>query len=134
MKRGELEKRQGSKLTNQMRAAGNAYGRAIAPEPDRRAQRDRDRALGLVPFAVKLPQELVKALQEQASEKERRLERINRGALEEKPRQVTAACDHCCSLAVARIADSVAFGVMISGSILSSISAGSRRSRINANA
>jgi hypothetical protein len=47
MKRGELEKRQGSKLTNQMRAAGNAYGRAIAPEPDRRAQRDRDRALGL---------------------------------------------------------------------------------------
>lgn len=66
MKRGELEKRQGSKLTNQMRAAGNAYGRAVAPEPDRRAQRDRDRALGLVPFAVKLPQDLVKALQERA--------------------------------------------------------------------
>jgi hypothetical protein len=69
MKRGELEKRQGSKLTSQMRAAGNAYGRAIAPEPDRRVQRDRDRALGLVPFAVKLPQELVKALQEQAVKK-----------------------------------------------------------------
>ena len=69
MKRGELEKRQGSKLTNQMRAAGNAYGRAIAPEPDRREQRDRDRALGLVPFAVKLPQELVKALQELAAKK-----------------------------------------------------------------
>ena len=69
MKRGELEKRQGSKLTNQMRAAGNAYGRASAPEPDRREQRDRDRALGLVPFAVKLPQELVKALQELAAKK-----------------------------------------------------------------
>ncbi len=69
MKRGELEKRQGSKLTNQMRAAGNAYGRAVAPEPDRREQRDRDRALGLIPFAVKLPQDLVKALQEQAVKK-----------------------------------------------------------------
>lgn len=67
MKRGELEKRQGSKLTNQMRADGNAFGRAAAPELDRRAQRDRDRALGLVPFAVKLPQDLVKALQEQAT-------------------------------------------------------------------
>ncbi|MEP6608706.1 MAG: hypothetical protein ABJA83_08500 [Burkholderiaceae bacterium] len=67
MKRGELEKRQGSKLTNQMRADGNAYGRAVAPELDRRAQRDRDRALGLVPFAVKLPQDLVKTLQQQAA-------------------------------------------------------------------
>lgn len=69
MKRGELEKRQASKLTNQMRAAGNAYGRAVAPEPDRRVQRERDRALGLIPFAVKLPQELVRALQEQAAKK-----------------------------------------------------------------
>jgi len=69
MKRGELEKRQASKLTNQMRAAGNAYGRATATEPDRRAQRDRDRALGLVPFAVKLPQDLVKTLQEEAVKK-----------------------------------------------------------------
>ena len=67
MKRGELEKRQGSKLTNQMRADGNAYGRAVAPELDRRAQRERDRAAGLVPFAVKLPQELVKTLQERAT-------------------------------------------------------------------
>ncbi len=63
MKRGELEKRQASKLTNKMREAGNAYERAVAPEPDRRAQRDRDRALGLVPFAVKLPQDLVRELQ-----------------------------------------------------------------------
>jgi hypothetical protein len=67
MKRGELEKRQASKLTNQMRADGNAYGRATAPELDRRAQRDRDRAAGLVPFAVKLPQDLIKALQERAT-------------------------------------------------------------------
>ncbi len=69
MKRGDLEKRQASKLTNQLRAAGNTYGPAVAPPPDRRAQRDRDRALGLVPFAVKLPQDLVKALQERATTK-----------------------------------------------------------------
>ena len=68
MKRGELEKRQGSKLTSQMRADGNAYGRAAAPEPDRRAQRERDRAAGLVPFAVKLPQDLVRALQDRATQ------------------------------------------------------------------
>lgn len=58
-----LEKRHASKLTNKMREAGNAYERAVAPEPDRRAQRDRDRALGLVAFAVKLPQDLVRELQ-----------------------------------------------------------------------
>ena len=69
MKRGELEKRQASKLTNKMREAGNAYERAVTPEPDRRAQRDRDRALGLVPFAVKLPQELVRQLQRLAEER-----------------------------------------------------------------
>ena len=68
MKRGDLEKRHAAKLTNQMRAAGNAYGRAIQPAPDRREQRDRDRALGLVPFAVKLPQELVKSLQQRAAD------------------------------------------------------------------
>lgn len=69
MKRGELEKRQASKLTNQMRAAGNDYERAVAPEPDRRAQRDRDRALGLIPFAVKLPQQLVRELQRLSEER-----------------------------------------------------------------
>lgn len=69
MKRGELEKRQASKLTNQMRADGNAFGRAVAPELDRRAQRDRDRALGLIAFAVKLPQDLVRQLQRLSEER-----------------------------------------------------------------
>ncbi len=68
MKRGDLEKRHAAKLTSEMRAAGNAYGRAVQPAPDRREQRDRDRALGLVPFAVKLPQDLVKALQQRAAD------------------------------------------------------------------
>ena len=68
MKRGDLEKRHAAKLTSELRAAGNAYGRASQPTPDRREQRDRDRALGLVPFAVKLPQELVKTLQQRAAD------------------------------------------------------------------
>jgi hypothetical protein len=65
-KPANLQKRQGTKITNEMRKAGNPYGRAVALEPDRREQRARDRALGLVPFAVKLPQELVQRLQQQA--------------------------------------------------------------------
>ena len=65
-KSADLQKRQGNKLTNEMRLAGNRYDRAVAPEPDRREQRARDRALGLVPFAVKLPQDLVQKLQQQA--------------------------------------------------------------------
>jgi len=65
-KSADLQKRQGSKITSQMRSAGNPYGRAVAPEPDRREQRARDRALGLVPFAVKLPQDLVQRLQQEA--------------------------------------------------------------------
>ncbi|MGH6611156.1 MAG: hypothetical protein ACRECQ_12955 [Burkholderiaceae bacterium] len=62
MKRGDLEKR------HQTRTAVNAYGRAAPTLPDRREQRERDRALGLVPFAVKLPQELVKKLQQRAAD------------------------------------------------------------------
>jgi hypothetical protein len=61
-----MQKRQGRKITNEMRHVGNPYDRAVAPEPDRREKRARDRALGLVPFAVKLPQELVQRLQQQA--------------------------------------------------------------------
>jgi hypothetical protein len=65
-KPADLQKRQASKITSEMRHAGNRYDRAVAPEPDRREQRARDRALGLVPFAVKLPKELVQRLQQQA--------------------------------------------------------------------
>jgi hypothetical protein len=65
-KSADLQKRQGSKITSEMRHAGNRYDRAVAPEPDRREQRARDRALGLVPYAVKLPQDLVQRLQQQA--------------------------------------------------------------------
>lgn len=74
MKRTELEKRKGLKLANAMRRQGNPYSRAAAPEADRRAQRERDRALGLVPFAVKLPQDLVRQMQAEAQARNARLD------------------------------------------------------------
>lgn len=72
MKKTELEKRAGLALRNAQRQAPNAdrFGRAAALPADRRAQRERDRAAGLVPFAVKLPGDLVQALRERAGRDE----------------------------------------------------------------
>lgn len=53
MKRTELEKLKGKTLENRMRAEQRL--RPSSPgKGERREQRERDRALGLVPFAVKL--------------------------------------------------------------------------------
>jgi hypothetical protein len=76
MKRTELEKREGLKIANAQRRAGNPAARAAGPQADRRAQRERDRALGLVPFAVKLPQDLVRHMQEQAAARGARLDEL----------------------------------------------------------
>ena len=70
MKRTDLAKRDAEKLMNQMAAKGAAYGAAAKAAPaDRREQRDRDRALGLVPFAVKLNGDLVQELQKLSKER-----------------------------------------------------------------
>ena len=76
MKRSELEKRKGLKIANEMRRAGNPYARAAEAEAEagRRAQRERDRALGLVPFAVKLPQDLVSRMRQEAESRGARLD------------------------------------------------------------
>ena len=74
MKPTELQKRKGLKITNELRREGNPYGRAAGPAEDRRAQRERDRALGLVPFAAKLPQELVRQMQAEAQARGARLD------------------------------------------------------------
>jgi hypothetical protein len=66
MKRTELEKRKGLAITNAQRQAGNRYGPAQAVPPDRKAQREADRAAGLVSFAVKLPGELAAQVQARA--------------------------------------------------------------------
>ncbi len=73
MKKTELEKRKALKIANEMRRSGNPFSRVEA-EADRRAQRERDRALGLVPFAVKLPQDLVRQMQGQAQSRGARLD------------------------------------------------------------
>lgn len=74
MKRTELEKRKGLKIAGDMRRAGNPFARAAETEADRRALRERDRALGLVPFAVKLPQDLVRQMQAEAQTRGSRLD------------------------------------------------------------
>jgi len=75
MKKTELEKRKALKIANEMRRSGNPFSRVEA-EADRRAQRERDRALGLVPFAVKLPQDLVRQMQGQAQSRGARLDEL----------------------------------------------------------
>lgn len=74
MKKTELEKRKARKIADEMHRTGNPYGRAAEPEADRRAQRERDRALGLVPFAVKLPHDLVRLMQAEAQSRSARLD------------------------------------------------------------
>lgn len=71
MKKTDLAKSDAKKLMNQMAAKGTAFGTAT-PVVDRREQRERERALGLVPFAVKLNGDLVQQLQ--ALSKERGVE------------------------------------------------------------
>jgi hypothetical protein len=64
MKKTDLAKNDAKKLMNQMHAKGATFGAAASTAaPDRREQRERERALGLVPFAVKLNSDLVKQLQ-----------------------------------------------------------------------
>jgi hypothetical protein len=68
VKRTDLEKLQGKKLVESMRRepARDRYGAGAGGVGDRREQRKRDQAAGLVPFAVKLPADLIAALQERA--------------------------------------------------------------------
>jgi hypothetical protein len=71
MKKFDLEKNKALKLGNQMKqsSAANRFGKASSQQPqlDRREQRKLDQAKGLVPFACKLPQELVDQLKERAA-------------------------------------------------------------------
>jgi len=69
MKKTDLAKSDAKKIMNQMAAKGAAFG-AAKPALDRREQRERERALGLVPFAVKLNGDLVQQLQLLAKERD----------------------------------------------------------------
>ncbi len=69
MKKTDLEKAQAKRIAGRMgsAAAVQRFGAGAADMPDRREQRRRDAAAGLVPFACKLPQPLVNRLAERAT-------------------------------------------------------------------
>ena len=71
MKRADLEKSKGKKIDRQMSQSTTPgrFGQGAAAVMDRREQRKRDQALGLVPFAIKLEGELVKQLQSLVQER-----------------------------------------------------------------
>jgi hypothetical protein len=69
MKKTDLAKHDAKKLMNQTGPRGPSFGAGEAAPLDRREQRERDRALGLVPFAVKLNGDLVNQLQALAKER-----------------------------------------------------------------
>ena len=70
MKRTDLEKQLGHKINNRINNSGGADPfRKNQPVLDRKEQRERERALGLVPFAVKLNEDLVAKIQKLADER-----------------------------------------------------------------
>ncbi len=70
MKKTGMAKSDAKKLMGKMAAPGaSGFGGADTAAVDRREQRERERALGLVPFAVKLNADLVKQLQDLAKER-----------------------------------------------------------------
>lgn len=71
MKKADLEKQLAKKITGRMQQEPHAdrYGIASGGVADKRELREREKAAGLVPFAVKLPQPLVTALQAAAQER-----------------------------------------------------------------
>jgi len=70
MKKTDLAKNDAKKLMNKMATPGTAaFGNTANPVVDKREQRKRDQALGLVPFAVKLNADLVKRLHTLAAER-----------------------------------------------------------------
>jgi hypothetical protein len=71
LKKADLEKSKGKKIDRQMNQppTPGRFGQGAAVVVDRREQRKRDQALGLVPFAVKLDGDLVKQLHTVAQER-----------------------------------------------------------------
>ena len=69
MKKFELEKMKALKIGGQMKAAivPDRFAQGAANAADKRERRTRDAAAGLVPFACKLPADLVKQLHERAA-------------------------------------------------------------------
>ena len=69
MKKTDLEKNKAKKITGSMKSAvvPDRFAQGAAASLDKRERRARDAAAGLVPFACKLPAELIKRLHERAA-------------------------------------------------------------------
>ncbi len=69
MKKTDLVRNLAARLEGQMKGAGvpGRFGQGAASVADKREQRRIDSAAGLVPFACKLPAELVKRLNERGA-------------------------------------------------------------------
>ena len=72
MKKTDLAKNLALKISGQMKSAGvpGRFGQASAEFVDKREQRRRDAAAGLVPFACKLPADLASTLREKSAGRE----------------------------------------------------------------
>ena len=62
MKKADLEKLKGRKIAAGSGTTNDRFGKGAAEVLDKREQRERDREQGLVPFAVKLHEDLVRDL------------------------------------------------------------------------
>ena len=69
MKKTDLEKLKGKKITGGGFGHADRFGKGSGDANDRRAQREHERELGLVAFAVKLHGDLVRELQAAAQAK-----------------------------------------------------------------
>ena len=78
MKKTDLEKLKAMRTVGAMKREPTAdrFGASAGVPGDKREQREKDKAAGLVPYAVKLPQELVAELQTLARTKETSLNEL----------------------------------------------------------
>jgi hypothetical protein len=69
MKKTDIEKNKAKKIHGSMKAtiAPDRFAQGAAASLDKRERRTRDAAAGLVPFACKLPAELLKRFNERAA-------------------------------------------------------------------
>lgn len=72
LKKSDLDKNLGLKIGGRMKGAvvPDRFAQGAANAADKREQRRRDAAAGLVPFACKLPAELIKRLHDRAPDHE----------------------------------------------------------------
>ena len=78
MKRTDLEKHKGLKINSSVNRFGTPgrFGKDATVPLDRREQRKRDQALGLVPFAVKLDGDLVQQVRALAQSRQTGLNEV----------------------------------------------------------